>query len=117
MLEDELTAARADRQAADLRERETLERYYTEKERASIVNAKAAAAGENSRLRSIMQNVGSILIGGAITLYLTPCSQPNGVSNSAIFINGSALAPVLGIVGIVLLLATLLGRRSKTPIQ
>jgi hypothetical protein len=73
MLEDELTSARSDRQASDARERDTLDRYYREKENAAVSNARLEAADETSRLRSVMQNLGSVLLGAAITLYLAPC--------------------------------------------
>jgi len=101
MLEDQLQSARSDRQAADARERGTLDRYYNEKQNAAVSNARLEAAAENSRLRSVMQNLGSVLLGAAITLYVAPCPASPANTNQISF--GSPFLPgLLGLVGILL---------------
>jgi hypothetical protein len=95
MLEDQLLSASADRKAADARERDTLERYYQQKEKASVSNARLEAAGESSRLRSVMQNLGSVLLGAAITLFVAPCPSSSGNTGSLF------LAALFGLVGLI----------------
>jgi len=101
MLEDQLTSARSDRQAADQRERDTLDRYYKQRENAAVSNAKLEAAGESSRLRSVMQNLGSVLLGVAITLYITPCPTPAADAHQ-LGLGTTYLVGIFGAVGILL---------------
>jgi hypothetical protein len=105
MLEDELNAARSDRRSSDERERETLTRFYEEKEKASVSAARLEEARDSSRLRSIMKTLGSLLIGVALTLYITPSpAAPNAPETSFFATNGTAGA--FGLVGLILLLSS-----------
>lgn len=111
MLEDQLTSVSSDRRAADERERKTLERYYGEKERAAVSQAQLGFAADSSRLRSIMQNIGSLLVGAAVSLYITPCPQRDvNVANGGL--NPSYIAAAFAVIGIALIVCTIRGRRS-----
>jgi len=110
MLEDELTSARTDRQSADARERQTLEKYYSEKERAAVSGAHLSDATETSRLRSVMQNLASILVGAAITLYVAPCPGGDAISTGGI--SPRYVAAAFAIVGGILYIATFRFRAS-----
>jgi hypothetical protein len=106
MLEDELKAARSDRRSSDERERETLTRFYEQKENASVSIARLEEARDSSRLRSIMKTLGSLLLGAALTLYMSPCPSTPNAPGSTSFFAPSGTASALGLVGVILLLSS-----------
>ena len=115
MLEDELTAARSDRQSADLRERESLQRYYAARESAAVSNARLESVATTTKLRSVMQNLASVLIGAAIAIYVAPC--PPGAAPNVGVLQPAYIAGAFALIGIVLYVATLLCRPSYNAIK
>lgn len=114
MLEDELREARSDRRSSDAKERDTLIRYYEEKESSSVSKARLEDARDNSRLRSIMKTLGSLLIGAAITLYITPPCLTTPVAPASGFVTSNAIAEAFGLVGLILFLLSFRWSISKT---
>ncbi len=115
MLEDELTSARRDRQAADSRERQTLERYYLAKETAAVSKAHSEHAAASSRLRSIMQNLAAVLIGAAITLWVVPCPM-NDPTNSG-GLKPGYVAAAFALLGVLLFVTSFASRASHKNSQ